>query len=374
MTCCSTGRRGRSAGDGRGEEKQEDDRSGREGWAFVSRRGRGRDFCYDVANVQIEKVTVMRNTLFGAVALFAFVQAGVLRAADPASAGWRLLWSDEFNGAAIDSSKWDFDLGNGFYNYEANVWIGGWGNGELQYYTRELSNAFLKDGLLHIRAVKESRDGCGYTSARLKSRRRDGSPLFAVCYGRIEFRARLPVGKGLWPALWLLPQDEAYGPWAASGEIDVVETRGHEPETITGAIHCGGRWPANTHKSFSFTLPDNGRIDAFHLYAIEWEPGAIRWYLDGQLTCSSDFWWSCSKVADGKGVAPKQESDLNPWPAPFDRPFYLIMNLAVGGQFGGNPDAAAAFPAELQVDYVRVYERLGEKGPTPPRGAGKLPF
>ena len=305
---------------------------------------------------------------------FAAMGWGAFGAEGDAPAGWKLAWSDEFNGQALDPAKWDFDLGNGFYNYDANVWIGGWGNGELQYYTREPSNAFLKDGLLHIRAVKEARDGCGYTSARLKSRKRDGTPLFEARYGRFEFRAKLPVGKGLWPALWLLPQDEAYGSWPASGEIDVLEARGHEPDKVTGAIHFGSRWPANTFVNFSYVLPAGASVDAFHVYALEWEPGVIRWYTDGQLTKSCDFWWSCSKVAEGKGLAPKQESDLNPWPAPFDRPFYLILNLAVGGQFGGNPDAKTPFPAEMQVDYVRYFEKEGAPAATPARGPGALPF
>jgi beta-glucanase (GH16 family) len=309
-----------------------------------------------------------------ALSLSVLLGACAARAADAAPAGWEPAWSDEFEGAAIDPAKWDFDLGNGFYNYAANLWISGWGNGELEYYTREPANAYVKDGLLHIRAVKESRDGCGYTSARLKSRKRDGTPLFTACYGRIEFRAKLPVGKGLWPALWLLPHDETYGPWASSGEIDVLETRGHEPEKVTGAIHFGSRWPANTYANFTYALPAGGRIDAFHVYALEWEPGVIRWYTDGALTCSRDFWWSCSKTEGDKGAAPKQESDINPWPAPFDKPFYLLMNLAVGGQFGGNPDATTVFPAEMQVDYVRVFRRAGGPGPAQPRGAGKLPF
>ena len=309
-----------------------------------------------------------------ATALSALSFAFATPAAAKAPAGWTQVWSDEFDGNRIDDAKWDFDFGNGFYSYDANQWIGGWGNGELEYYTREPSNAFVKDGLLHIRAVKESFDGCGYTSARLKSRKRDGSALFAPRYGRFEFRAKLPVGKGLWPALWLLPQDDTYGPWAASGEIDVLETRGHEPDKVTGAIHYGGRWPVNTYTGFSYTLPNSGRTDTFHAYALEWEPGVIRWYTDGQLTSSSSFWWSCGKTADGKGVAPKREADLNPWPSPFDKPFYLLMNLAVGGQFGGNPDATTVFPAEMQVDYVRVYEKSGGTGATPARGAGKLPF
>ena len=121
---------------------------------------------------------------------------------------WKLVWADEFDGKEIDKTKWDFDLGNGFFNYEANTWIAGWGNGELQYYTREADNAFVKDGMLHIRAIKESLHGFGYTSAKLKTRKRDGSSLFARKYGKFEFRAKMPTGKGIWPAIWMLPQDE----------------------------------------------------------------------------------------------------------------------------------------------------------------------
>src|SRR5262245_43451346 len=145
-----------------------------------------------------------------------------VEAADPPPAGWKLVWSDEFEGKDIDRAKWDFDTGNGFYDYDANQWIRGWGNDELQYYTREPDNAFVKDGLLHIRALKESLHGCGYTSARLKTRKKDGGALFNQKYGRFEFRAKLPTGKGVWPALWMLPQEEKYGAWASSGEIDVM--------------------------------------------------------------------------------------------------------------------------------------------------------
>src|SRR5262245_37785618 len=111
---------------------------------------------------------------------------------------WKLAWSDEFDGTEIDRAKWDRDLGNGFYDYEAKQWIAGWGNGELQYYTREADNAFVKDGMLHIRALKESLHGFGYSSAKLKTRKRDGTALFTMKYGKIEFRAKLLVGKGIW--------------------------------------------------------------------------------------------------------------------------------------------------------------------------------
>lgn len=295
-------------------------------------------------------------------------------AAEPAGNDWKLVWSDEFDGKEIDRAKWDFDLGNGFFNYDANTWISGWGNGELQYYTREPENAFVKDGVLHIRAVKESYQGSGYTSARLKTRKRDGSPLFNQKYGKFEFRAKLPTGKGVWPALWMLSQADKYGGWAASGEIDIMEARGQEPTKVLGTLHFGSRWPANTHISKEYVFPDGGTIADFHVYTLEWEPGEIRWSVDGKLYSTQSFWWSSSKADGAKGAKPTKETDLNAWPAPFDQPFYLIMNVAVGGQFLGNPDKTTVFPAEMVVDYVRVYEKVGGYKEAKPRGAGKLPF
>ena len=302
--------------------------------------------------------------------------AGSVRcgASDPAPAGWTLVWSDEFDGREIDRAKWDFDIGNGFYNYAADQWIGGWGNGELQYYTREPENAFVKDGMLHLRAVKESVQGCGYTSARLRTRKRDGTTLFGKAYGRFEFRAKLPTGRGVWPALWMLPQDEKYGPWASSGEIDVMEARGHEPAKVLGTLHYGSRWPVNVHSGSEYVLPGGGTIADFHVYALEWLPGEMRWQVDGRTFSTQSFWWSSSRTDGPNGAKPRGETDLNPWPAPFDQPFQILMNVAVGGGFPGKPDASTAFPAEMVVDYVRVYEKTGGYGKPSPRGAGKLPF
>lgn len=294
-------------------------------------------------------------------------------AAEP-EAGWKLSWSDEFDGAEIDRNKWDFDLDNGFFNYDANQWIGGWGNNELQYYTREPENAFVKDGMLHIRAVKESYQGCGYTSARLKTRKRDGRPLFNQAFGKFEFRAKLPAGKGVWPALWLLPQGEVYGGWPSSGEIDLMEARGQEPGKVLGTLHFGSRWPANVESGGAYTFPAGQSIADFHTYSLIWEPGEIRWYVDDHLYSTKTFWWSSNKSEGNKGAAPKKEADLNPWPAPFDQPFYIVMNVAVGGGFVGNPDKTTPFPAEMLVDYVRVYEKAGGPGKPKPRGEGKLPF
>ncbi len=298
------------------------------------------------------------------------------QASEPPPAGWKLVWSDEFDGQDIDRTKWDFEIGNGFFHYGANVWVGGWGNNELQYYTREPENAHVQGGMLHIRAVKETLREFGYTSARLKSQKRDGSPLFSQRYGRFEFRAKLPTGKGLWPALWMRAQDEKYGTWAASGEIDVMEALGHEPTKVLGTLHFGGRWPANTHHTNEFVLPRAGTIADFHVYAVEWEPGEIRWSVDGHPYAVQSFWWSSGKMdaAKGLGTQPTEEADLNPWPAPFDQPFYLIMNLSVGGELPGKPDGTTVFPASMVVDYVRVYEKVGGYGKPGPRGEGRLPY
>lgn len=286
---------------------------------------------------------------------------------------WKLTWSDEFDGKEIDRTKWDFDLGNGFFDYNTNTWISGWGNNELQYYTKEPENAFVKEGVLHIKAIKESHQGCGYTSAKLRTRKRDGSALFNQKYGKFEFRAKLPTGQGVWPALWMLPQDDQYGSWPLSGEIDVLEARGQEPTKILGTLHYGSKWPGNTHSSSEYTLPKNGTIADYHTYAVEWEPGVIRWLLDDHVYGTQSFWWS-NKTEGAKPAAPKGEGDLHAWPAPFDQPFYLIMNVAVGGKFLGNPDKKTVFPAEMLVDYVRVYEKVGGYDKPVPRTPGKLPF
>jgi beta-glucanase (GH16 family) len=291
-----------------------------------------------------------------------------------AASAWKLVWSDEFDGATIDATKWDCEKGNGYM--AGNQWIAGWGNGELEYYTKRAENVFVKDGMLHIVAVREAEPYKGYafTSARIKTRKNDKSALFNKTYGRFEFRAKLPIGKGIWPAIWLLPQEEKYGGWASSGEIDVMEARGQTPSEVLGTIHYGSHWPANAHSGETYALPDHGTVADFHIYAVEWEPGEIRWYVDGKLYSTKNFWWSSGEMDGPNGVAPAEASELNPWPAPFDQPFHIILNVAVGGGFVGKPDGTTQFPAEMLVDYVRVYEKVGGYGQAKPRGAGKLPF
>ena len=288
--------------------------------------------------------------------------------------GWKLVWADEFEGHEVDRSKWAFDIGNGFYDYKNHAWVEGWGNEELQYYTHEPENVSVKDSLLTIRALKEPLHGCGYTSARLKTRMRDGTPLFTKLYGRVEFRAKVPWGKGLWPALWMLPQDDRYGGWAASGEIDLMEIVGEKPHEVLSSIHFGSVHPKRSLITTVHKLPGGSTVSDWHTYAVEWEPGEIRFYVDDVQTRTHDHWWSCSKTRHGLGRQAKRAEDLNAWPAPFDQPFYLVMNVAVGGNFPGAPNEQTRFPAELVVDYVRVYDKVGGYGKPKPIGKGKFPW
>jgi beta-glucanase (GH16 family) len=193
-------------------------------------------------------------------------------------------------------------------------------------------------------------------------------------YGHIEIKAKIPRGKGLWPALWMLPVEDKYGGWAASGEIDLMEIVGEKPEEVLNSIHFGSTYPRRSLVTTTHALPRGSLVSDWHLYAVEWEPGEIRFFVDDTQTCTYRHWWSCSRLEDGAGVEAASEADLNPWPAPFDQPFYLVMNVAVGGNFPGVPNAATKFPAELVVDYVRVYDKVGGYGPVPPRGPGVMPW
>jgi len=287
---------------------------------------------------------------------------------------WVMVWHDEFEGDRVDPANWDFDIGNGFYDYRSNVWIAGWGNEELQYYTAEPTNVTVQDSLLTIRAVKESLHGCGYSSARLKTNKRDGTLLFSTLYGRVEFRAKVPWGKSLWPALWMLPATDAYGGWAASGEIDLMEIVGDKPHEVLSILHYGSGSPKRTLHTNVHPLPGNSSVSDWHVYAAEWEPGEIRFYVDDVLAATESFWWSCSKTRDGAGLEARRASDLNPWPAPYDQPFYLLMNVAVGGNFPGVPNPETRLPAELVVDCVRVYDKVGGYGEAKPIGAGRFPW
>ena len=253
---------------------------------------------------------------------------GALLLALPAwGQNYQLVWQDEFDGTQVDPTKWEAQIGDGCPS------LCGWGNNELQYYRSQ--NATVAGGLLTITAKKESYAGRLYTSARLRTRNRGDWTR-----GRIEMRAKMPIGQGFWPAFWMLPTDAVYGVWAASGEIDIVEYLGHQPNRVFGTLHYGGAYPNNQYSSNADTLRTGTFNATFHDFALEWEPCAMRWYVDGVLYATQTNWSSTG----------------GPYPAPFDQRFHLLLNLAVGGNLPGAPDGTTVFPQQLQVDYVRVYQ------------------
>jgi beta-glucanase (GH16 family) len=234
--------------------------------------------------------------------------------------GDTMVWNDEFTGMSIDTTKWSFDIGTGAPS------LTGWGNNELQYYTSNAANISITNGSLCINAIKESYQGSAYTSARIQTKLKGD-----WTYGRFEIRAKLPKGKGIWPAIWMLPTDNYYGGWALSGEIDIMELLGHEGAKVYGTIHFGGAWPDNQSSGETYTLPKGDFSDDFHIFAIEWDTAGISWYVDSI------------------------RYSVKPHKQPFDKRFYLIMNVAVGGNWPGNPDGSTVFPVRMEVDYVRVY-------------------
>jgi beta-glucanase (GH16 family) len=255
---------------------------------------------------------------------------GVCSASDP-SRNWVLTWNDEFtgpNGSPPDSTKWVVESGGN-----------GWGNEELESYTPRAENVRLENGNLVIEALKEEFTGSDgvkrrYTSARLKTQGR-----FSQTYGRFESRIQIPSGQGVWPAFWLLGDDFPTDGWPACGEIDVMENADIETSTIYGSIHGPGYSASNAVTS-GFTLPQGRFSDGFHVFAVEWGPGAIRFYVDDSL-------YATRTPADlPKGAR---------WV--YDHPFFLILNLAVGGKWPRSPDRSQDFPQRMLVDYVRVYSR-----------------
>jgi len=250
-----------------------------------------------------------------------------------ATSSWILTWSDEFNsanGSAPDSTKWSYDLGGG-----------GWGNQELQSYTSRTQNAQIQNGNLAITALQENftgTDGIGrnYTSARLKTQN-----LFTQAYGRFEARIKIPKGQGIWPAFWMLGNDIKQNGWPKCGEIDIMENIGREPGTIHGSLHGPSSVAHTSDLTSTVSVPAGQNYPGdFHIYAIEWEPGTVRFYVDSNnyATFTQGQW-----PAGGQWV--------------FDHPFFIIMNVAVGGVWPGSPDASTRFPEQMLVDYVRIYTK-----------------
>lgn len=245
---------------------------------------------------------------------------------------WTLVWNDEFsgsNGSAPDSLEWTLETGGD-----------GWGNHELEYYTNRPQNVHVENGSLIITALKENytgKDGVtrNYTSARMMT-----AGKFEQQYGRFEARIKIPYGQGMWPAFWMLGNNSGPAGWPSCGEIDIMENIGKEPAIVHGTIHGPGySGAAGIGSSFSLT---RGRFaDDYHLYAVEWEPNVIRFYVDNNL------------------YATRTPPDLPKgakWV--YDHPFFIILNLAVGGDWPGAPDKTTSFPQPMLVDYVRVYKKL----------------
>ncbi len=264
-----------------------------------------------------------RSSLFPAVC-FVPVLLALPGCATATGEGWTLVWADEFEGSPghpPDPVRWTHDVGTD------------WGNQQLEFDTDRTANAALDgEGRLAIVARQEEYRGRAYTSARITTAGR-----FETTYGRFEARIRLPTGQGIWPAFWLLGANIDEVGWPQCGEIDVMEYRGQEPRLVLGTVHGPGYFAAEG-VTRNFAL-EEGRFDeAFHTFAIEWDEDAIRWFVDGEP------YHSVTK------------RDL-PGPWVFDHPFYLILNVAVGGHFVGPPDETTSFPQRMLVDWVRVYQR-----------------
>lgn len=239
--------------------------------------------------------------------------------------GYTLVWADEFNTGTLDANAWSFENGDGCPN------VCGWGNNEQEYYRPD--NLFFQDGKMIIEGKKENYGGKNYTSSKILTR---GKKVFK--FGRIDIRAQLPKGKGMWPAFWLLPQNNVYGNWPTSGEIDLMEMIGNEPNRSYATVHYGPG-PGSTQIGRNYTLPSGVFNDSFHVFSLEWKLDQVKWYIDGNLFSTVN------------------KSDIVPgttWP--FNEDFFLIFNLAIGGSWPGNPDATTYFPQWLIVDYIRVYQ------------------
>ena len=267
------------------------------------------------------------------VVTFLFSSAIVLTAQTPPpsipKAQWTLIWSDEFNRPQLDTSKWVYDIGGGK-----------WGNQELEYYTDQAQNISIKDGNLAIVARQEKHTDTNKTTWNYISGRIKTLGKFTQTYGRFEARIKIPFGQGIWPAFWMLGEDIDKAGWPNCGEIDIMENIGKEPAIVHGTIHGPGYSGAGGIGD-AYTLPQGQRFaDDFHVYAVEWEPQAIHFYVDDNL------------------YATRTTKDLPPgkkWV--YDHPFFLLLNLAVGGDWPGNPDASTVFPQTMLIDYVRVYSQ-----------------
>lgn len=252
--------------------------------------------------------------------IIAFLMTMIPESKLNAATNWSLVWSDEFNGTALNTSNWTAEIGTG---------SNGWGNNELQYYTNRTENLQVTGGNLVITARKENYSGMGYTSARIKTQN-----LKTFTYGKIEARIKLPSGQGLWPAFWMLGSNITTPNmgWPKCGEIDIME-RVNNNSSVNGTVH----WDANGHAEFG-RVSGNLDFSQFHVYTVEWDANYIRWFVDG--TQFNEFY-----IANNTGNTEE-----------FHKSFFLLLNLAVGGNWPGSPNSSTPFPSQMLVDYVRVYQ------------------
>ena len=249
----------------------------------------------------------------------------------PELEGYNLLWHDEFSGDSMDESIWSYDP------HEP-----GWTNEELQEYTESTDNVFTRDGKMVLKAIKTT-DANGndyYTSGKIKSQNKED-----FMYGKVVVSAKVPEGKGLWPAIWMMPTDESYyGQWPKCGEIDIMEVLGSDVTTAYGTVHYGA---PHAEQQGTVVKTSPSFADDFHDYSVEWEPGEMRWYIDDELYLTVNDWFTAVEGEEEK-----------PYPAPFNQTFFVQLNLAVGGTWPGNPDESTNFDnAEFLIDYVRVYQK-----------------
>ena len=237
--------------------------------------------------------------------------------------GYTLVWGEDFTGKEVNTNNWHFETGNN----------NGWGNNELQTYTNSTENAFVSQGNLIIEARTTTPGGSSYTSARMITKNKK---IFK--YGRIDIRAKLPKGKGIWPALWMLGNNIDAVNWPACGEIDILEYLGHETNKIYGTMHWGASTNTHASKGSSYTLPTGSFDQQFHVYSIIWQQDSIKVLVD-------DLQYLQFAKSDVGGVA-----------YPFNADFFFIFNIAVGGNWPGAPDAFTTFPQRMVVDYVRVFQ------------------
>ncbi len=240
--------------------------------------------------------------------------------------GWTLQWSDEFEGTSLDGSKWQLELNEGDHGMSA--------------YTSRPQNLYVADGCLVIQAQKENYGGKPYTSSQISSRNKGYWK-----YGRFDIRAKLPYGKGMWPAIWMMPNNPAYGGWPRSGEIDIMENLGDNTRLLYSTLHYGTN---NQMSQGTYTTPEGKSLsDTFHVYTMIWDTNSFAFYID-----SIHNYWNCSSWTPNNVTYPK----------PFDQPFFMMFDLAVGGNWGGPPDNTTVFPQKMLVDWIRVYKRKNPSG------------